>query len=227
MARVGPEHRVVMATMTDANPIRVLIVDDHAMVRSGLAAFLLAADDLELVGEASSGAEAVRLCAAVRPDVVLMDLVMPEMDGATATQAIRQTCPEVRVIALTSFPQEDLVQRALQAGALSYLLKDVGAEELAQAIRAAKAGRPTLAPEAAQALIQRASQPPAPGQDLSPREREVLALMVAGLSNPAIAERLVVARSTVKFHVSSILTKLGVESRTEAVALAVQHHLVD
>jgi NarL family two-component system response regulator LiaR len=206
--------------------IRVLIVDDHAMVRSGLAAFLAVADDLELVGEADNGSEAVRAVGQIAPDVVLMDLKMPGMDGVTATRSIAERFPNVRVLALTSFPEDGLVQPVLEAGATGYLLKNVGADELARAIRAAHAGRPTLAPEAAQALIQRATQGPAPGHDLSPREREVLLLLTQGLSNPEIAERLVVGRSTVKFHVSSILSKLGVQSRTEAVALAIQHHLV-
>ena len=207
-------------------PIRVLIVDDHPMVRGGLSAFLAAYEDLELVGEAEDGAEAVRRVAELAPDVVLMDLVMPGTDGVSATRTICQRFPQTRVLALTSFPEDQLVQQVLQAGATGYLLKNVGADELATAIRAARAGRATLAPEAAQALISRAKQGPPPGQELSPREREVLALMVQGLSNPDIADRLVVGRSTVKFHVSSILSKLGVASRTEAVALAVQHHLV-
>ena len=212
--------------MTDSKPIRVMIVDDHAVVRSGLAAFLMVFDDLELAGQAGSGEEALRLCAQLQPDVVLMDLVMPKMDGASATRALRERYPEVQVIALTSFKEEELVQGVLQAGAISYLLKNVSAEELASAIRAAYSGRSTLAPEAAQALIQAATHLPAPGRDLTPREREVLALMVEGLNNPEIAARLVVSQSTVKFHVSSILSKLGVTGRTEAVALAVQHHLV-
>jgi NarL family two-component system response regulator LiaR len=208
--------------------IRVLIVDDHLVVRSGLTALLLAFDDLELVGEARSGREALDLCATGRPDVVLMDLVMPDMDGASATRAIRLAHPHTQVIALTSFHEGDLVTAALQAGAIGYLLKHVSADELADAIRAAASGLPTLAPEAAQVLMQHTAQPPtpAPGSDLSSREREVLALMVRGLNNPEIAEQLAVGRATVKFHVSNILAKLGASTRTEAVALALQHRLV-
>ena len=208
------------------NPIRVLIVDDHDVVRTGLKFFVQAFDDLELVGEAESGQQALCLCAQVQPDVVLMDLVMPEMDGISTTRAIRQDCPEIQVIALTSFREQELVQGALEAGAISYLLKNVTADQLADAIRAAHAQRPTLAPEATQALIQAATQPPGPGYDLTPREQEVLALMVEGLSNPEIAKRLVIGLSTVKYHVSSIFSKLGVTSRAEAIALAWQHDLV-
>lgn len=209
--------------------IRVILVDDHAVVRSGLAAFLLAFDDFELVGEAADGAEALALCARVHPDVALMDLVMPRMDGATATRAIRERFPEVQVLALTSFKEDNLVQDALKAGAIGYLLKNISADELANAIRAAHAGRPTLAPEAAQALIHTARNSDArlPGYDLTEREREVLALMVEGLNNTEISDKLIVSRSTVKFHVSNILSKLQVSSRTEAVALALQTNLVN
>jgi two-component system, NarL family, response regulator LiaR len=214
--------------MNTAKPIRVMIVDDHAVVRSGLGTFLMVYDDMELVGEASGGEHALALCNQAPPDVILMDLMMPEMDGATATRLIRERHPEVQVIALTSFKDHELVQSALQAGAIGYLLKDVTADELANAIRAAMAGKPTLAPEAAQALIQVTRTPPAEkiGFDLTNREREVLALMAQGLNNNEIADCLVVSRSTAKFHVSSILTKLGASSRTEAVAIALLNNLV-
>jgi len=212
--------------MPPSPPIRVMLVDDHTMVRRGLATILKVFDDLELAGEAANGEDAIQLCTQVLPDVVLMDMVMPDMDGVTATRAIRQQFPEVQVIALTSFKDRGLVQEALQAGAIGYLLKDVSADALAQAIRAAHAGRATLSPEAAQALVQAATQPPTPGHDLTERERDVLILMVEGLNNTQIADRLVVSPSTIKSHVSHILAKLGVASRTEAAALAVRHGLV-
>ena len=213
--------------MTAHKLICVMLVDDHAVVRSGLATFLMTCDDMELVGEASSGEQALSLCTKTKPDVVLMDLVMPGMDGATATRKIKEQCPETQVIALTSFKEQELVQGALQAGAIGYLLKDVSAEELANAIRAAYAGKPTLAPEAAQALIQAARMPAEKvGFDLTDREKEVLALLVEGANNSQIADRLVVSKSTAKFHVSSILTKLNATGRTEAVAIALKHKLV-
>ena len=179
-------------TTSPSQTIRVMLVDDHTMVRKGLAAFLKAFDDLELAGEAESGETAIQLCAKLQPDVVLMDMVMPDMNGATATRAIRQQSPKVQVIALTSFKEEELVKSALEAGAIGYLLKDVSADDLVRAIRAAYAGRATLSPEAAQALVHAASQPPAPGYDLTERERVVLSLMVEGLNNTQIAGRLTV-----------------------------------
>ena len=209
-------------SISPSQPIRVMLVDDHTMVRRGLAAFLKVFDDLQLAGEAESGAAAIQLCAEVLPDVILMDMVMPDMDGAAATHAIRQQFPQVQVIALTSFKEGDLVKNALAAGAIGYLLKDVSADELVQAIRAAYAGRATLSPEAAQALVETTNQTPVPGLDLTERELEVLALMVEGLNNTQIAGRLTVSSSTIKSHVSNILSKLGVVSRTEAVTLALR-----
>jgi NarL family two-component system response regulator LiaR len=211
--------------MSPSQPIRVMLVDDHTMVRRGLATFLKVFDDLELAGEAASGQAAIELCGQVLPDVILMDLMMPDMDGATATRIIRQNFPKVQVVALTSFKEEQVVQNALQAGAIGYLLKDVSADELARAIRAAHSGRATLSPDATQALVNAANRPPVPGKDLTERERAVLALMVEGLNNTQIAGRLVVSPSTIKTHVSHILSKLGVASRTEAVALAMRHRL--
>ncbi len=213
--------------MAQATPIRVMLVDDHAVVRSGLSTFLMVQDDLELVAEAGSGEEALARVEGARPDVILMDLMMPGMDGAETTRLIRQRHPEVQVVVLTSFPEEDLVTKALRAGAISYLLKNVAADELAAAIRKAHTGRSTLAPEAAQALIHSTTQPPKPGHDLTEREREVLALLAQGHNNVEIAAALIVSRSTIKFHVSNILSKLGASSRTEAVAIAMENGIVN
>ena len=213
-------------TPSPSQPIRVMLVDDHTMVRRGLAAFLKVFDDLQLVGEAEGGTDAIQLCAKILPDVILMDMVMPDMDGATATRAIRQQFPQVQVNALTSFKEGNLVKNALEAGAIGYLLKDVSADELVWAIRAAHTGRATLSPEAAQALVETANQPATPGLDLTEREREVLALMIEGLNNTQIAGRLTVSPSTIKSHVSNILAKLGVASRTEAVTLALRNRIV-
>ncbi len=212
--------------MDEMKSIRVLIVDDHAVVRGGLSDFLLAYDDLELCGEASSGEAALLVCDREVPDVVLMDLVMEGMDGAEATAAIRAAHPNIQVIALTSFREEDLVQKAIRAGAIGYLLKNVSAEELAEAIRDAYRGRPTLAPEAAQALMHAATHQDSPVESLTPRQTEVLELMVKGMRNPEIADRLTVSEATVKHHVRAILEKLGVSNRSEAVAVAIRQKIV-
>ncbi len=212
--------------MAEARTIRIMVVDDHDMVRQGLAVFIEAFKDLELVGEAANGAEAIKRCAELKPDVVLMDLMMPVMDGVAATRAIRQNHPQVQVVALTSYKDEELVQGALQAGAIGYLLKNTSIDELADKIRRAYAGQPILDAEAARILIKAATQKQ-PQYNLSEREKQILGLMVKGMNNPDIGKQLFISRSTVKFHVSAILSKLGVASRTEAVALALQHKLVD
>jgi NarL family two-component system response regulator LiaR len=212
--------------MNDAATIRVLLVDDHAVVRSGLGAVLASYDDLNLVGEAANGEEAVHACRQLKPDVVLMDLMMPVMDGVAATRAIHQELPSVCIIALTSFNEKEMVEGALKAGAMSYLLKTVSAAELVAAVRSAVAGKPSLSPEAAQVLLQTFRQPGEEQYDLTEREQEILALMADGLPNSEIAGRLVVSHSTVKFHVSNILSKLGVASRTEAVAMALKNKLI-
>lgn len=208
-----------------SQPIRVMLVDDHMMVRRGLATFLKIFDDLQLVGEAGSGEAAIQFCEEVQPDVILMDMVMPDMDGAVTTRVIRQRFPQVQVIALISFKTADLVRNALEAGAIGYLLKDVSADELVRAIRAAHAGRATLSPKVAQALVEAANQPP-PKLNLTARELDVLALMVEGLNNTQIAAKLTVRPSTIKSHVSNILSKLAVASRTEAVTLALRCHFL-
>lgn len=208
-----------------SNTIRVMLVDDHAVVRSGLSAFLMVNPDLELVGEAEDGQQAVLRAGLLQPDIILMDLMMPVMDGIAATQAIKRQYPAMQIIALTSFQEDELVQGALKAGAVGYLMKDVTARELAAAIRSAKAGKMTLSPEATQALV-RAAQQAQETEALTEREREVLKLMVEGLNNAEIAERLVVSLSTVKYHISNILGKLGVDNRVAAVTMAIQRKMV-
>ncbi len=206
--------------------IKVLIVDDHNMVRRGLAVLLEDYDDLAVIGEANDGEMAMTFCQQNTPDVVLMDMIMPRMDGITATRHIRTAHPSTQIIALTSFNDEDSVQNALKAGVVGYLMKNVSGDELAEAIRRAHVGQSTLAPEAAQVLIHATTRPPTIGHDLTERERDVLLLMIEGLNNREIGEKLVISSSTVKNHVSNILGKMGTTSRTQAVALAVEYKIV-
>lgn len=214
--------------MTTDNRIRVIIVDDHQVVRQGLEMFLRAFDDLELVGQAGGGRDAIRLCDELAPDVVLMDMVMPELNGIATMQQIMAQHSDIRVIALTSFSDDsDMVRQALQAGAAGYLFKDVGIDDLADAIRSVYAGKPVLTPEAARMLIEASTQPTPKSFQLTERELEVLALMVEGMSNRQIAHNLSISYSTVRFHVSSVLSKLNVESRTEAVTVALRNNLVN
>lgn len=213
--------------MNEKERIRILLVDDHAMVRSGLRNFIYGFEWMEPVGEAANGAEAVEFCAQNEVDVVLMDMVMPVMDGCEATQRICALNKPIRIIILTSFHEQDLVERAIKAGATSYLLKNVSAEELAAAIRSAVSGKAMLSPEATEALIESTRQRHNLGYNLTPREQEVLTLVVAGLSNREISEELSLSAATVKFHLTNIFTKLRVKNRVEAVTTALEHDLVD
>lgn len=206
--------------------IKILLVDDHAVVRSGLSKFLMVNKDLKLIGEASDGAEAVQMVSLHKPDVVLMDLIMPGMDGITATREIHAKYPNVKVLALTSFAEQNMVQGALQAGAIGYLQKNVTAKELGTAIRAAHEGKMTLSPEATQVLANSVAQPQIAGEILTERERDVLKCMVDGQNNNEIAESLVISLGTVKFHISNIFQKLGVDSRVEAVKMAIEQKLI-
>lgn len=207
-------------TGTIPQPVRVMLVDGHPMVRRGLATFLMVFDDLQLVGETESGEAAIQLCAEVLPDVILMDMVMPDMDGAAVTRAIRQQFPQIQVIALTSFKEGELIKSALEAGVIGYLLKDISANQLARAIRTATFGRATISAEAAQALVETANQLPGPGFGLTEREREVLALVIERLNNNTqIAEKLVAAPPAIKSHISNILSKLSAASHAETVTL--------
>ena len=212
--------------MSEEEPIKVIVVDDHDMVRRGLAAYFNTYPDITLIGEASDGQEAVELCETLQPDVVLMDLIMPRMGGVEATRQICEHNPEIQIIALTSFQDKNMVQEAIQAGAISYLLKNVDGDNPTAAIRSAHAGRGTLSPEVTRDLISTEEQPKI-GDDLTPRELEVLALMVAGLTNPEIADRLTISRATASSHVSHILQKLEVTNRAEAIVLAVRSNLVN
>ena len=212
--------------MSETHPIRVLIVDDHEIMRTGITYSLSAFPDLELVGEANSGQEALELCSETQPDVVLMDMLMPGMDGVQTTRAIKKQHPQVQVLALTSFHDKERVQQAMQAGAAGYLVKGVSANELAEGIRVAHAGQTILSPVAAKAFIKPDEPRAELGHDLTRREQEVLALLARGLSNAEIARQLTITISTTKHHVSAILSKLGAASRAEAVVLAMEHGLI-
>lgn len=213
--------------MSDINPLRVLIVDDHPMVRIGLQDVILSQEGMELVGTAQNGFEAVDFCANNDVDVVLMDMVMPLMDGSEATRRIIALHKPVNIIVLTSFHEQNLVQDALDAGATSYLLKNVTADELAGAIRAARGGFSVLAPEATEALVRANRRGPDLRNNLTDKEREILALLVNGLSNQEISNQLFISMATVKFHLKNIFIKLRAKNRVEAVSIALEHHLVE
>lgn len=213
---------------TAPDKIRVMICDDHAVVREGLRIYLELEDRITLVGEASNGREAADKVPAIKPDVVLMDLLMPVMDGIQATRAIKEVAPDVKVIVLTSFTDDEHIMPAIEAGATGYLLKDVSAEELVRAIEGAYQGQAQLHPEVARKLMEQVRQPrkrEQPGEDLTPRETEVLKLIASGMSNKEIARQLLMTERTVKGHVSNILGKLGLQDRTQAALYAVRHGL--
>ena len=212
--------------MSSEKNIKVLIVDDHAMVRAGLATFLEVSEGLSLVGEAQNGKEAIELCERLRPDVILMDLVMPDMSGGQATKVIKERWPESQVIVLTSFQEGEMVKDALKAGAISYLLKNVSMDELTKAIQDAFTGRATLAQEAVQSLVHTQNQPAHPNFHLTPREYEVLKLIMDGLNNPEISERLCISIGTTRTHVSNIFSKLEVTNRAEAITFSLRNNLV-
>lgn len=209
-----------------SDSIRIVIVDDHNMIRSSLASFLDSYEDIDLIGQANNGQRAVDLCFELKPDVVLMDLIMPVMNGVEAIKAILEQLPQTRIIALTSFKEDDLVFQALDAGASGYLLKDDTTEELIEAIRSIHAGRTIISPEAMTALLHARQKQTTLVSHLSDRELEILTLLVEGLTNRQIANQKSISLATVKFHVSSILSKLNASSRTEAVAIALQNKLV-
>ena len=212
--------------MIDSTTIHVLIVDDHPVVRDGLSNMLMAFDDLVVAGEAEDGRAALALCQQNTPDVILMDIFMSGMDGILATRIILKHYPQVKIIILTSYPEDDLIQEALEAGAIGYVLKNASIDALANAIRSAYSGQLTLAPEVTKALIDIKTGPLKPGHDLTQREREVLALIVQGMSNEGIAEQLVISPATARHHVSACIQKLGAANRAQAAALAVKHRLV-
>ncbi|HUF37041.1 MAG TPA: response regulator transcription factor [Anaerolineales bacterium] len=207
-------------------PIKVLLVDDHSVVRQGLRMFLSLDPDLEVVGEAADGSEALRAAHQLKPDVVLMDLLMPVMDGITAIERLRAELPEIEVIALTSILEDEKVVGAIRAGAIGYLLKDTQADELNRAIKAAAEGKVQLSPEAAARLVREVRAPESP-ETLTEREIEVLRLLAKGRSNKEIAQELVIGEKTVKTHVSNVLSKLGVVSRTQAALYAVRSGIAD
>jgi NarL family two-component system response regulator LiaR len=213
--------------MNETNAIRILVVDDHPMVRSGLHDFILTNDGMELVGEAQNGVEAVEFCVTHDVDVILMDLVMPLMDGSEATRRILALGKPVKVIVLTSFHEQNLVEKALKAGATSYLLKNVTSAELMEAIKAATGGFSMLAPEAAKALLHPDHPRNVVGFDLTKKEREILALLVRGLPNLEIGNQLHISTATVKYHLANIYSKLGVRNRVEATSIALEHNLVE
>ena len=207
--------------------IKVLIVDDHSLVRNGIKTILGIYDDIEVIGEAENGKEALEICGKCLPDVVLMDLVMPELNGIEATKKILESWPTIKVVTLTSFVDKKLIEDSLKAGAIGYVLKNISGENLVATIRDAEKGKSTLSSEASDFLISNIKKPTVVEYQLTNQEKNILGCLVEGLSNKNIAQKLVLSLSTVKFHVSNILNKLGASSRAEAISIAIKNKLVE
>jgi NarL family two-component system response regulator LiaR len=211
----------------ESKTIRILIADDHSITRSGIKTVLSICDDLTLVGEAANGAEALDMCDKARPDVILMDVNMPVMDGVEATVKIKEKCPNIKIIALTSYVDKKLVTDMLKAGAISYVIKNISPDELVKAIRDAYLGKTTFSSEASKAVVEELTNPSSERFNLTGKEQKVLKLLSKGYSNENIAKELFISSHTVKFHISNILNKLGVASRTEAVFVATKNDLIN
>lgn len=207
--------------------IKVLIVDDHLLVRNGIKTIMGIYDDIEVIGEAENGKEALEICGKCLPDVVLMDLVMPEINGIEATRKMLENWPSIKVVILTSYIDKKLIEDSIKAGAIGYVLKNISGENLVETIRDAQKGKSTLSSEASDFLISNIKEPTAADYQLTNQEKNILACLVEGLSNKGIAQKLVLSLSTVKFHVSNILNKLGVSSRTEAISMAIKKSWLD
>ncbi len=227
---MAPKYRsftiIIKKTMGKNNKIKVMIVDDHPLVRHGIKTVFEAYDEILLVAEAENGKEAIEMCGKYRPDIVLMDMVMPVLDGAAATSQLIKNWPDIKIIALTSFNDKDLIKESLKAGAVSYILKNISAEKLIKTIKDIYQGKIVLSSQATKILLSELQEKDNKNIKLTGREKEILVLIVEGLSNKQIAERLFLSSSTVQFHVSNILGKLGVSKRTEAAYLALKQKLV-
>jgi two-component system, NarL family, response regulator LiaR len=213
--------------MTEKKVIKVIVVDDHPLVRHGIKTVFEAYDDIEMIAEAENGKEALEICAKYKPDVVIMDMVMPILDGAEATSQLIRSFPDIKVIALTSFNDKDLIRKSLKAGAVSFVLKNVSGAKLVKIIKDAYKGKSVLSPYATKILLTELREKTDEKIKLTKREKEILTLIVEGLSNKEIAKRLFLSNSTIQFHVSNILSKLGVSKRTEAAYLALKQKLVE
>lgn len=206
--------------------IKVLIVDDHPLVRQGISSLLDLYDDMEVVGEAENGKVAMEMCEKFNPDIVLMDLIMPDINGAEATRKILKDLPSIKVVILTSFTDKKLIEDSLKSGAVGYVLKNISGDDLVNTIRKANKGKSTLASEASDFLISNLKNPPSTGFQLTSQEKIIMACLVEGLSNKEIAHKLVLSLSTVKFHVGNILSKLGATSRAGVVSIALKNNLI-